>query len=239
MTLIDKHNFKRIILSMQDLLFPRKCIPCEQRLTLHEKFICVSCLRDIPLVNHTSFIDNPMARLFWGTLPVERSTAYFYYHRSSAFSRILFEMKYNGHPQVGYTMGCIMARHLLQKGFFEGIDAIIPVPLSAKRKRQRGYNQCDFLAQGVSSVTTIPLEKKCLLRAISNPTQTRLGRMERRKNVEGIFQLKHPEYLSGKHILLLDDVLTTGATVFSCGKTLSSIPNIKISILSLALASRS
>lgn len=230
------HTFATWWKSVADLLFPRYCSVCNRRLSVTESHICAPCLYTLPLVKHVSFTDNPLTRTFWGLLPIEHGTAFFFYNKESAYRKILWDLKYRGRPQIGEFMGRMMAQRLAPTGFFNGIDFLIPVPLAPERQRARGYNQSERIAQGIATVTQLPIDTRSIVRTVHNTTQTRLHRLERQKNVQGIFHLKTTEHLCHKHVLLIDDVMTTGATLLSCGEALATIPDIKISILTLAWA---
>jgi len=181
-------------------------------------------------------MDNPLERIFWGRVEVKHAASFFFYYKDNAACRILYELKYNHCPQIGVYMGKVMAREMVSSGFFEDIDLLVPIPLAAAKKRKRGYNQCDKLAAGISAITSIPVCTDVLVRRVANPTQTRKRRMERWENVQGIFSITSIAPLSGKHILLIDDVVTTGATLISCMEALSVIPNLTVSVLTLAVA---
>ena len=216
------------------LLFPRYCKVCKKRLTHSEKHLCISCLLDLPRTHYEQEPNNLLMQHFMEWPEVERATAYFYYYKEGEYSNLIHHLKYYDHPDVGTYLGCLAATELKASSFFEGIDLIIPVPLSRKRYRQRGYNQSDYIAQGISEVTGIPMRTDCVVRTIDTDTQTRKSRDERWKNAKDIFQIVIPEALKGKHILLLDDVCTTGATLHACASALLSIPGLRISIFTLA-----
>ena len=167
---------------------------------------------------------------------VVRATAYFYYYKDGEYSKLIHHLKYLGHPKVGTYLGRLASNELRPSGFFDGIDLIIPVPLSKKKKKKRGYNQCDYIAQGISEVTGIAACTDCIERSIDTETQTRKGQIDRWKNTEGIFRIKNAEVLKGKHVLILDDVATTGATLHACISTLLTIPGVRVSIFALAKA---
>lgn len=219
-----------------DLLFPRCCVMCGKRLAKAEEYICVSCSRELPRTYYCKEPDNPLAKSFWGRATVERAAAYFYYYKDNAACRILYTLKYYNCPEIGVYMGKQMAGEMNRSGFFQQIDVLIPVPLASKKRKKRGYNQCEKLAEGISYVTSIPVDTTSLIRRVANPTQTRKRRMERWENVQGIFSVVSPEKLVGKHVLLIDDVVTTGATLISCMDALSVIPQLQVSVLTLAVA---
>lgn len=224
--------------SLSDFLFPRYCTCCAGRLALGEEFICSNCLTLMPFTHHKSFIDNPMAERFRGLVPVQKATSYFLYVKSSPYAQILFDLKYRNRPEIGFFMGRNMARSLIRTDFFNDIDIIIPVPLSRQKERQRGYNQSLWIARGIADITGIPIDEKSVLRIISNPSQTTLSHTERLTNVANIFRLEHPDKMAGRHILLVDDVITTGATLLSCAEAITrQQDNVRISMLTLAQSS--
>ncbi len=167
---------------------------------------------------------------------VVRATAYFYYYKEGKYSGLIHHLKYYDHPEVGTYLGRLAANELRQSGFFDGIDMIIPVPLSKKKNRKRGYNQCDYIARGISEITGIPIHSDCAERVIDTDTQTHKNHMERWKNTEGAFRVIKPEILKGKHLLLVDDVSTTGATLHACVSSLLTTPSVRISIFALTTA---
>lgn len=204
-----------------------------------EEVLCVRCQADLPRVRTVSFEENDIARIFWGLVPIEKGISFFHYTPHSPHSRILFELKYHNHPEVGKTMGRMMAEELKATNFFNGIDLIVPIPLSRKKERQRGYNQSDWIAWGISEATGIPTDTTSVVRTKSNPSQTTLDHRQRRENVRDIFAVRHPGNLEGRHILLVDDVITTGATMLSCAEAIARACRVRFSVLSLAWAGHS
>ena len=204
-----------------------------------EEVLCVRCQADLPRVRTVSFEENDIARIFWGLGPIEKGSSFFHYTPHSPHSRILFELKYHNHPEVGKTMGRMMAEELKATNFFNGIDLIVPIPLSRKKERQRGYNQSDWIAWGISEATGIPTDTTSVVRTKSNPSQTTLDHRQRRENVRDIFAVRHPGNLEGRHILLVDDVITTGATMLSCAEAIARACRVRFSVLSLAWAGHS
>ena len=217
-----------------DLISPRLCVVCGQRLTISEEAICSKCNLHLP---RTGFqqdpYENEMAKLFWHQIPIERATSLFYYEAHSETANILYELKYKSHPEIGEVMGRMMAKELQPSGFFDEIDGIIPVPLAKKRLRQRGYNQSLEIARGISEMTGLPIYNKVVRRNAFEGSQTSKGRWERNENVEGVFELKDATAIQGKHILIVDDVVTTGATVIACAQELCKAGNVKVSVLAL------
>jgi ComF family protein len=188
----------------------------------------------------TNYADNPyendMARLFWGQLPVERCAALFFYQGGSGPSQILYELKYKNHPEIGEFFGRMIAEEWGDTGFFEGIDLIVPVPLAKERQRQRGYNQSLHIARGIGSVTRLPIVTNAVSREQFVESQTQKDRWQRNENVEGCFRLNDGSALKGRHVLLVDDVVTTGATICSCGREMLKAGDVRFSILTIGFA---
>ena len=220
-----------------DLISPRLCVVCGQRLTVSEETICTKCNLHLPRTGfHKDPYENEMAKLFWHQIPIERATAFFYYEAHSETANILYELKYKNHPEIGEVMGRLMARELQTSEFFDGIDGIVPIPLAKKRQRQRGYNQSMEIARGISEITSLPIYNKVARRNVFEGSQTNKGRWERNENVEGVFEVKDVSAIQGKHRLIVDDVVTTGATVRACAKELCKAGNVKVSVISLGFA---
>lgn len=228
-----------------DLIAPRQCPVCDNRLGPYEEVICASCNMRLP---RTEFfrdpVDNEMARLFWGRIPIERAAAWLRFEPHSEVARLVYAMKYGHHPDIGETVGELMVQELETYKyhddraeeaftFFEGIDAIIPIPLTSKRKRQRGYNQSETIAQGISNKTGIPILKDVVRRTSFHESQTQKDWWERKANVQNVFHLVIPDKIVGRHILLVDDIVTTGATIISCAGELKKAGNVRFSVLTI------
>ena len=216
-----------------DLIAPRHCVSCGKRLSAEETALCPSCRLHLSLTHF--FLqpkDNPMARLFWGRMAVEKVVAYFFYEPKTIAGDIIYALKYHGRDDIAENMGATIARQLDREGFFADIDVLVPVPLTRKRRWQRGYNQSLCIAQGISSVTGIPVEQ-ALKRTRFSISQTQLTAEERRNNVEKAFKLQKTEAVRGRHVLLVDDVVTTGSTMLACGHEVLRAEGTKVSILSL------
>ena len=220
-----------------DLIAPRLCVVCGQRLSVTEETICSKCNFHLPRTGfHLNAYENEMAKLFWAQIPIERATAFFYYEPHAETANIIYELKYKNRPEIGTTVGRMLAKEIQSSGFFDGIDGIVPVPLAKKRLRQRGYNQSEEIAQGISEITGLPIIPKAVCRTVFEGSQTNKGRWDRQENVEHVFELTDAQSVSNKHLLLIDDVVTTGATCIACAKALCQAGNVRISILSLAFA---
>lgn len=221
---------------MFDLLFPRYCASCGRRLSPTEKHLCCGCLRELPRTNYHLMETSPLEQMFWGHMPIERATALFFFSGQKTRSAI-HRLKYHNNPDIGAYLGKVLAEEISPSGFFDNVDAIIAVPLATRRLLKRGYNQCDWIADGISQHTGIPVIKNAVKRVRNNKTQTLLTTEERWENVEGIFKLTRPDAIAGKHILLVDDVVTTGATTISCAQTLMKAgEGTRFSVAALAMA---
>ena len=217
-----------------NLVAPKQCVMCGCRLAVGEDVVCTSCNLDLPRTNyHEKPYDNEMAKLFWGRMPVEKAAALFFYRARSASSRIVYSMKYLGHPEVGELMGRMAAVEFAKSGFFDDVDLIVPVPLAKKRQRARGYNQSMEIARGVSEITRLPIVVDAVVRKSFNGSQTEMNRWQRNENVEDVFTLKDGSRIEGRHVLIVDDVVTTGSTVISCANELRRCGDVKFSVMSL------
>jgi len=219
-----------------NLLFPNLCIVCGENLIQTELHICLTCLHSIPKTNYHLLTDNPIEKRFWGKVPIYKGTAFFFFYKGSPFQKLLHALKYKGNKEIGEVLGKYAAIELLDSPDFKTIDVIIPVPLHPKKYKLRGYNQSEWIAKGLSSILEKPLDIQTLCRVQENTTQTKKTVFERYENTEGIFQISNKESLIGKHVLLVDDVLTIGSTLEACAKALLSIKGVKVSIFTLAVA---
>ena len=217
-----------------DLLSPRMCAICGNRLSISEQTICAKCNLHLPRTHYGRRpYDNEMARLLWGQIPVERAAALFFYEPGAQGSKMIHKLKYGNHPEIGNIMGRMAALEMDADDFFEGVDMLVPVPLASKRQRQRGYNQSKEIALGVSEVTHLPVRTDIVSRQSFFGSQTQLGKWERNQNVKDAFLLMKGPAAKGKHILLIDDIMTTGATIIACASELAKAGNVKVSVLTL------
>lgn len=220
-----------------DLVMPRACAICGRRLTPSESTICASCLTELPFTRQwLSAYDNQMARLFWGSFPIERAAALWYYAPHSECCNPIYNLKYHGSQETGIELGFMAANYYNTAGFFDGIDAIVPVPLAPNRQRQRGYNQSLMIAKGVQSATGLPIYNKVVRRTHFKGSQTQKNTWQRQENVADVFMLTDAATISGKHLLIVDDVVTTGATVNACAQQLCHAGDVRISVLALGFA---
>jgi ComF family protein len=228
--------FRHLLDDILSLLFPRLCYACGNHLLRNENLICTECYISIPRTNYHLEQQNPVEQLFWGRCFIERAAAFSFYSRGSRVRNLIHNLKYKGVKDIGYELGRIYGLSLRATDFIEGIDMIIPVPLHTSRQRMRGFNQSEIIAAGLSEITRLPLYTEFLERVSFSSTQTKRSRFDRWINVEGIFRVIDPEAIKDKHILLVDDVITTGSTMESCVNELHKVDGVKVSVLALAFA---
>lgn len=217
-----------------DLAAPRLCPICRQRLAPSESTLCAACHMEMPLTHYEEQpYDNQMAQRFWSLVPIERAAALVFYPPQSAIARLIYDMKYFDRPDIGYHLGRIMARQFATHDFFLGVDAIVPTPLTRKRQWHRGYNQSLMIARGIASSTGLPVYNKVVRRIRFDASQTALNTKQRMENTEGVFQLVRPDRVAGRHLLLVDDIMTTGATLLSLAGELQKATDVRFSIATL------
>ena len=230
-------SLQKILLHLWRIINPVRCIQCGARLSVREEELCATCVFSLPRTRIHAQPGNGVERLFWGKIDIERASAFMYYIPGSPSHQPFMRLKYERRrPQVGHFFGRMMAEDLADTDFFSTIDLIIPIPLSARRLQQRGYNQSTQLALGIAALTGIPVCEEAVERHVDNPTQTHLNTYERSKNVKDIFRLVRPELVAGRHVLLVDDILTTGSTILSCAQTLAEAGGVRFSVLTMGLA---
>ena len=222
--------------SILNLFYPRVCAACGESLLKDEETVCLKCRYLLPKTGYELNPDNPLAQIFYGRVKFHAVTACFFFAKSGKVQHLIHELKYKGNKEAGVFLGQQLGETIKDAPLFQGIDYLIPVPLHPKREKQRGYNQSLMIAKGINEVTGIPIGDKYLIRAVNTATQTKKSAEERYKNVKDIFEVRFPEELEGKHVLLIDDVLTTGATLESCAHQLEDISGIIISAATAACA---
>lgn len=225
-----------IIRRLFDFIAPRTCAICGCRLAPAEDVLCPVCQMHLPRTGyHEQPLDNSMAKLFFGIVPMERVSAYCFFTSGSGLAQMIYKMKYHDRPDIGESLGHMMGRRLQPSGFFDGVDCLVPIPLAPKRLRQRGYNQSRQLAVGISEVTGLPVADNLLSRSAFAGSQTKLGRWDRQQNVGSVFHLVgDADELRGRHVMLVDDVVTTGATTAACARELLKVEGVKVSLLAFA-----
>ncbi|MBK8340687.1 MAG: ComF family protein [Flavobacteriales bacterium] len=218
------------------LFLPRRCAACDRPLIRAEASLCLGCLHDLPRLRLHQEPGNRVERLFWGKVPVEAAAALLQFNRSGKVQRILHRLKYTGDRTVGLELGRMMAEALQASERFHTLDTILAVPLHSSRLRERGFNQSQILVDGFREVWPLQPMHQSLMRVTRTATQTRKGRWDRWTNVKEAFDLASPEALAGAHVLVVDDVVTTGATLEGCIRALTSANGLRVSVCTAATA---
>lgn len=218
------------------LFYPRLCLACGNGLPPRQDSICISCQYYLPKTNFHKLLENPFTERFWGRIPLCAGAALYHFNKSGRTQRLIHHLKYDHKPNVGIRLGQLYGRQLLDSKHFRSIDLIVPVPLHPRKEKMRGYNQSAVFAKGLSQVMEIPWQKNILVRKVMTTTQTKKSRMERFQNVQDAFSLQEEKTIRNKHILLVDDVLTTGATLEACAKNLLKVSGVKVSMITIGIA---
>jgi ComF family protein len=228
-----ENQLKQYLNGLISIIYPTYCAACGNVLYKNEEGICLNCLIDLPKTHFHSNPENEVARIFWGRIPVENATSFMYFTQNSRFRQILHEIKYHNQQKLGFQFGRMFGLELKNTSF-AGADMIHPVPLHSSKLRKRGYNQSELIANGIGDALNIPVFSDCITRIIPTLTQTNKSRYERWENVKGTFRITKEHLLRQKHVLLIDDVITTGATIEACAEALLGVEGVKVSIASLA-----
>jgi ComF family protein len=228
-------RLKEIQDSLFHLLFPHVCAGCGSDMLNESSTLCLKCLSLLPETDFEAQPDNPVEKKFWGRLPLAGASAQFYFTRESLMQRLMHQFKYRANKDLGMQLGRIMGQSLQASGRFDA-DALIPLPLFVSKEKKRGFNQAAVLCEGIGESMGIPVLKNVVVRSRHSDTQTKKGRIERWQNIEGKFVLVNPQAIANAHILLVDDVVTTGATIEACGAELLKAPNVILSIATLCSA---
>jgi ComF family protein len=227
----------QIVKAFSHLFFPDICYGCGSDLVKPNQILCLRCLHQLPYTNFQQQPANPVEKIFWGRIRIQNAASLFYFTKDSIVERLLHQLKYGGKKEVGIYCGRLMGHAIKQSGLFNEIDALVPLPLFKTKEHKRGYNQSNLLCEGIAEITGIPVWKEVIERSAASETQTHKNRVERWKNIKERFSLKDADILKGKHVLLVDDVITTGATLEACGTELLKAGEVKVSILTLAYSS--
>ena len=216
------------------LIFPDECIICDCPLVEQEQKLCNACYASLPRIQNSLFKEKDLSSNFFGRVNIEEVSVFLHYQKGGEVQRLMRELKYNGDKELGFLLGAWYALEHKSKGFFADIEIIVPVPLHKKKQKKRGYNQSEWIARGIQSITGIPYSNGILIRNIYSETQTKKGRIERLEDLESKFRLVNPSMIKDKKILLVDDVLTTGATIEACALELLKAENCRLSVAAIA-----
>ena len=223
---------------LSDMFYPRLCTACKEPLLAHEHIICLRCRIELPRTDHGLFHDNPVAVKFWGKVPIEEAAAMLHFHKGSRVQSLMHALKYKNRTDVGITLGNMLGYYCKQYHLFKQITAITAVPLHKERLAVRGYNQSALIGEGLAEVLQVPFKGEWLERITPTATQTKKSRLARWDNVKDVFRVTDPDGIAHQHILLIDDVITTGSTLEACALKLIQSVGVKVSIAAIAFADR-
>lgn len=229
-------RLKKLFSALLSLFYPKLCVGCGDVLRENEPHLCLHCLLHLPETDYHLFPGNPLEVLFWGRIRVERVAAFLFFRKGAMVQKMLHALKYKGNWEIGEYLGQYYGRKLRASGCFEDVAAILPIPLHKKKLRIRGYNQSEAIAKGLSQAMGIPYYVDVLIRTEFTETQTKKGRFSRWENVKNVFAVQKVEKIAGKHVLVCDDVLTTGATTEAAVTPLLKCNSVRVSIVTLACA---
>lgn len=216
------------------LFYPKYCYACGKNLVKNEIYVCSDCELHLSKTDFHEYSPNPMEMLFWGRTKIEGASAYFYFKKGSGVQSIIHQLKYKGHKELGTYYGKFLGQNILTNNILSSVDALIPIPLHPKKQKKRGYNQSEAIADGIASVLEKPVLNSVLARKVFTSTQTKLGIYQRWENLSDVFEIKNREVLKGKHLLIVDDVITTGATMEAAAMVLLEVPGVRVSLAALA-----
>lgn len=228
--------FRELASGLLHLTYPDLCVACRRELPAHHGCFCLKCRLKLHPSDMHSLPDNEFTRRFWGRLPLTAGGAMYYFNRHSPIQKALHRLKYRNQPDIGLQIGRAYGRLLAPAPGFDSVDFIVPVPLHPKKEKLRGYNQSAVFGRGLSETLGVPLLENALVRSRFANSQTHKKRLERFQYLQNTFVLPKPQALAGKHILLVDDILTTGATLELCGAALFEAPGLRLSMATIAIA---
>lgn len=216
------------------LIFPHNCTGCGSDILDEQQQLCLHCLSNLPVTNFFNQPGNPVETNFYGRLPLRNAAAGYFFTKESLLQHLIVQLKYRGNKDIGFYLGQLLGTFIAKSDRFSDVDVLVPLPLNPKREKRRGYNQATALCNGMAATWKRPVAENVVVRKVYTETQTHMGRINRWQNMDGVFDVTNPSALAGKHILLVDDVVTTGATLEACGSEILKIPGTTLSIATLA-----
>lgn len=216
------------------LFFPHVCAACGTDSIDTQQLLCFSCATNLPLTNFNHHVDNPVEKVFWGRLPLFGAASYLYFSKQSSVQKLMHQFKYKGHKEIGIYFGRKLGESIIESRRFMELEGLVPLPLHPRKERTRGYNQATILCEGMAEILKVPVLATAIERSSRTDTQTRKSRLQRWQNMEGRFQVRDLGALQDKMVLLVDDIITTGATLEACGQELLTVPGLILGVATLA-----
>ncbi len=229
---------KKILQSATHLFYPHNCVGCGTDILGNDELLCVKCLYNLPYTTFEKYEDNNVEKIFRGRIQIETAVAGYYFAKGEIIQTLVHDFKYNANKSIGFFLSQLMAKRMIETDRFKDIDCLVPLPLFADKEFKRGFNQAKIICDGIGDVLKLPIIEKNVLRQKFTDTQTKKNRLERWKNVADSFKISNPNVFVGKHVALVDDVVTTGATLEACAQKIKEIPETKVSIFTLTIASK-
>lgn len=226
-------NTRKLVNDFLHLIYPHNCAGCGSDLLENDQEICMHCFANLPETNFALYGGNPIEKIFYGRLQIELATAGYYFNKKSALQRLIHQLKYKGNKEVGRQLGKWLGLQLHKSNRFTNVQALVPLPLYPDKEKRRGYNQSTVICEGIADVMQLPVLTDVVSRKRYTDTQTKKGRSDRWTNVDNSFAISNTDLLTNKHVLLVDDVITTGATLEACGTALKTVQGLTLSIAAL------
>jgi ComF family protein len=227
-------TIKSYINSFSHLLYPHNCEGCGTDVLNDDSYLCVKCLHDMPVTGFVASANNPVEQSFYGRLKVEAAASGFYFHKDGLVQQLVTQLKYKNHQDMGIYLGKLIGHQLSATNRFDDVDVLVPLPLNNRKETKRGFNQATLICEGIGQIWLKPIYTNTVERTIFTQSQTNKTRIDRWQNMEGVFALANADSIAGKHVLLVDDIMTTGATLEACGYEILQAPNTKLSIITVA-----
>ncbi|MFZ6025510.1 MAG: ComF family protein [Bacteroidota bacterium] len=225
---------KKLLSSVLQLFYPHQCPGCGNDYLQLNHFLCSRCIHRLPETGYFEKADNPVEKAFYGRIRLEQAAALYYFTKNSLVQELMVQLKYKGNRDAGLFLGRMIGHNIRTSERFADIDILVPLPLNPKKQFKRGYNQAELICVGIAEVCELPLFTDAVVRKQFTESQTKQNRMARWLNMEGVFEIRNPEQLINKHVLLVDDVITTGATLEACGSYILAVPGTRLSIATAA-----
>lgn len=220
------------------LFYPNCCAGCNTPLFTHENAVCTGCIESLPFTEFLNDPENEVEKIFWGRVPVVSAGSLLFFVKGGILQNILHQLKYKENTAAGEELGRLSGEAILKSDRFNAVDCIIPIPLHKKKLKKRGYNQCSFIGEKIAAVLDAEYNDYSLVKVTHNESQTRKSKYRRWLNVKTIFQIADPEAIKDKHVLLIDDVVTTGSTLESAAQTLLTVEGVRVSIFTVAFTKK-